>query len=115
MSDTFGFAGWNTEMLAGPQFATRRYDEYFYSVATRFSTFSRPAYASPGGYGGTETLARISKRFPQCWIGVILRYDALDDAAFGSSPLVSTRHYLSTGFAFAWIIGKSGRVVTTAD
>jgi MipA family protein len=38
-----GFAGWNLGLLTGPLFATRRYDDYYYSVAPQYATPLRPA------------------------------------------------------------------------
>ncbi len=52
-----GAEGWKLGMLAGPLFADRRYNGYFYNVAPQYATAGRPAYEAPGGYAGTQTLA----------------------------------------------------------
>ena len=43
------------------------------------------------GYGGTEFLAALWKRFANFWVGAFVRYDNLAGAAFVDSPLVRTR------------------------
>jgi outer membrane scaffolding protein for murein synthesis (MipA/OmpV family) len=107
--------GWKLGLLAGPLFAERRYDDYFYSVAPQYSTLTRPAYAAPGGYAGTQALVSLTRRFPEHWIGAYLRHDSLADAAFAGSPLVRRDSYWSGGLAFVWMIGKSQRLVESDD
>ena len=103
--------GWKLGLLAGPLFAQRRYDDYFYSVAPQFATPARPAYAAPGGYAGTQALVSITRRFPDYWIGAYLRHDSLGGAAFMPSPLVKRDSYWSGGLGIVWMIGKSQRLV----
>jgi outer membrane protein len=104
-------AGWNFGLLTGPLYAQRRYNEYFYAVAPRFATPTRPAYEPPGGYGGTQLLVSASKRFRDYWFGAYLRHDWLQGAVFAPSPLVQQRSYWSGGFGFAWMIRSSTRTV----
>ena len=110
-----GRAGWNLGLLTGPLFANQRYNSYFYAVAPQYATEQRPAYQPPGGYSGTQMLAALSKRYPRFWIGCYLRHDWLGGASFEDSPLVQRDHYWSGGIAFAWIIGRSARVVEASD
>jgi outer membrane protein len=107
--------GWKLGLLAGPLFAQRRYDDYFYSVAPQFATPTRPAYAAPGGYAGTQALVSLTRRFPEYWIGAYLRHDSLEGAAFAPSPLVKRDGYWSGGVAFVWMIGKSQRLVESDE
>ena len=113
--DPLGFSGWNLGLALGPEFANRRYNQYFYSVAPQYATASRVQYQAAGGYAGTQSLAALSKRFPKFWVGAYVRYDRLDDAAFVDSPLVQRRSYWSGGFGFAWMIGQSSRLVNVPD
>jgi outer membrane scaffolding protein for murein synthesis (MipA/OmpV family) len=113
--DPFEFSGWNLGYALGPEFADRRYNEYFYSVAPEYATASRPAYRAAGGYAGTQSLAALSKRFPKFWVGAYMRVDRLDGAAFEDSPLVQRRTYWSAGIGFAWMIGQSSRLVHVPD
>ena len=110
-----GPSGWKLGLLAGPLFAQRRYDDYFYSVAPQFATPTRPAYAAPGGYAGTQALVSLTRRFPEYWIGAYLRHDSLEGAAFAPSPLVKRDGYWSGGVAFVWMIGKSQRLVESDE
>jgi len=107
--------GWKLGLLAGPLFAQRRYDDYFYSVAPQYATPTRPAYAAPGGYAGTQALVSLTRRFPDYWIGGYLRHDSLQGAAFADSPLVKRDSYWSGGLAFVWMIGKSQRQVESDE
>ena len=107
--------GWKLGLLAGPLFAQRRYDDYFYGVAPQYATPARPAYAAPGGYAGTQALVSLTRRFPDYWIGAYLRHDSLEGAAFAPSPLVKRDSYWSGGLAFVWMIGKSQRLVESDD
>lgn len=113
--DIGGRPGWDVGLLAGPLFASRRYDDYYYSVAAQFARLDRPAYAAPGGYAGTQFIASLSKRLPAYWVGAFLRYDDLHGAAFADSPLVHSDSYWTAGVGIAWMIGKSSRMVVTSD
>jgi MipA family protein len=106
-----GRQGWNFGIGAGPLFGAAEFHEYFYSVAPRYATDSRPAYDAPGGYSGTHVLAAVSKRFPKYWVGAYVRYDNLHNAAFEDSPLVRRQNYVTGGIGIAWMIGKSKRMV----
>jgi outer membrane scaffolding protein for murein synthesis (MipA/OmpV family) len=111
----FGAMGWKLGLLAGPLFATRRYHDYFYTVAPQYATEERPAYEAPGGYSGAQTLISLSKRFPRYWTGAYLRYDRLSGAVFADSPLVKRDSYWSAGIAIAWMISRSSRLVEATD
>jgi MipA family protein len=113
--DPFGYSGWNLGLALGPLFADRRYDDYFYTVASQYATVSRPAYQASGGYAGTQSLVALSKRFPKFWVGAYMRYDSLQGAAFEDSPLVQRRSYWSGGIGFAWMISQSSRLVHVPD
>lgn len=111
IKDAFGMQGWRATVGGGPMFADRRYHDYFYSVAPPYATAARPAYSAPGGYSGTQFAFRLTKRFPKFWVGAYLHYDALRGAAFADSPLVQRNYDWSAGAGFAWILGKSSRLV----
>jgi MipA family protein len=113
--DPFGYSGWNLGLVLGPEFANRRYNQYFYSVAPQYATAARAEYQAAGGYAGTQSLAALSKRFPKFWVGAYMRYDRLDGAAFVDSPLVQRASYWSGGIGFAWMITQSSRLVNVPD
>ena len=106
-----GQQGWNFGIGVGPVFGAAEYHEYIYSVAPQFATPQRPAYDARGGYSGTQVLTAISKRFPKYWVGAYISYQNLHNAAFVDSPLVRQQNYVSGGIGFAWMIGKSKRMV----
>jgi len=115
VTDPLGRAGWNLGVLAGPLYADRKYDDYFYAVAKEYATAARPAYQPGGGYAGTTSVISLSKRFPRYWVGAYARYDTLADASFADSPLVQRLSYWSAGFGFAWIIRTSSQYVEVTD
>jgi outer membrane protein len=115
IKDPLGFAGWNLGLLAGPLFADRRYNAYFYTVDAQYATPSRPEFQAAGGYAGTQTTAALSKRYPKFWVGAYMRYDTLSGASFVDSPLVQTRSYWSAGFGFSWMLHQSSHLVEVPD
>ena len=110
-----GSEGWNLGLLAGPLFADRRYNDYFYTVSPQYATADRPAYEAHGGYAGTQTLVSLTRRFPGHWCGFFVRHDTLGGASFASSPLVKTNSYWSGGFGVIWVIRRSSRNVESDD
>ena len=110
-----GTYGWKLGLLAGPLFADRRYDDYFYSVAPQFASASRPAFAAAGGYAGSQVLAALTRRYPTYWIGAYVRHDSLAGAGFAASPLVKRDSYWTAGFGAAWIIRRSSRLVESEE
>jgi outer membrane scaffolding protein for murein synthesis (MipA/OmpV family) len=115
IKDVAGLSGWYLGVQTGPLFADRRYDNYYYTVAPQYATAGRPAYQASAGYGGTQVLASLSKRYPAFWVGAFVRHDSLAGATFESSPLVKRNDYWSGGVAVAWIIRQSSRLVDTDD
>jgi len=113
--DTFGMRGWDVDLGSGPMYADRRYHDYFYSVAPQYATATRPAYAAPGGYSGTQFGITLAKRFPKFWFEAYLHYEALRGAVFAASPLVQRDYDWSAGVGFAWLLGKSTRLVEVSD
>lgn len=113
--DPFGYTGWNLGLLTGPIYADARNNAYFYDVAPAYATASRPAYAAEGGYGGTQFIAALSKRYPRYWVGAFVRYDTLQGAVFDDSPLVQRDSAWAAGFGIAWMLGESSQRVPADD
>lgn len=109
--DPIGLTGWSVGLLAGPLFADRRYDSYFYTVAPQYATQERPAYQASGGYAGTQILASLAKRYPSFWVGAFIRHDSLSGASFEPSPLVKRTDYWAGGLGVAWMISQSSHLV----
>jgi outer membrane scaffolding protein for murein synthesis (MipA/OmpV family) len=110
-----GAGGWKLGLLAGPLFADRRYNDYFYTVSPQYATADRPAYEAHGGYAGMQTLVSLTRRFPNQWCGFFVRHDTLGGASFTSSPLVKTNSYWSAGFGVIWVISRSSQNVESDD
>jgi MipA family protein len=110
-----GEGGWKLGLLAGPLFADRRYDDYFYTVAPQYATVGRPAFEAQGGYAGTQVLAALTRRYPSYWIGAYVRHDTLAGASFADSPLVKRDSYWSAGIGVAWIIRQSTHLVESKE
>jgi len=115
LKDAFALQAWNVDLSSGPMYADSRYHDYFYSVAPQYATFVRPVYSAPGGYSGTQFGAKLTKRFPKFWFEAYLHYDALRGAVFEDSPLVRRDYDWSAGIGFAWMLGKSHRLVEVPD
>jgi outer membrane scaffolding protein for murein synthesis (MipA/OmpV family) len=111
VKDVAGFTGWYFGALAGPLFADRRYNDYFYTVAPQYATADRPTYQASAGYAGAQVLASLSKRYPSFWVGAYVRHDSLAGAVFESSPLVKRNQYWAGGFGVAWMIHQSSQLV----
>jgi len=113
--DPFGYQGWNLGLLAGPIYADERNNAYFYDVSPAYATPSRPTYASESGYGGTQFIVALSKRYPSFWVGAFARYDTLQGAVFEDSPLVRRDSAWAAGFGIAWMLGESSQRVAADD
>jgi MipA family protein len=110
-----GDGGWKVGLLAGPLFANRRYDGYFYTVGPQYAAPGRPAYEAQGGYAGTQALASLTRRYPKFWIGAYVRHDSLAGASFEASPLVRRDSYWSAGCGIAWMISESKQLVESSE
>ena len=107
--------GWKLGVLVGPIYSTRRYNDYYYSVAPEFETQQRAAYQAPGGYAGVEVVAALSRRFRTIWVGSFIRYRTLQGAVFAESPLVKRTDDLAAGIGVAWLVSRSSRQVNADD
>ena len=110
-----GSPGWDLGILAGPLYASQRYNRYFYAVVPAYATTQRPAYDPPAGYAGTEITLALSRRFPIFWVGTFLRYQTLNGAVFMNSPLIRSNSDLAGGVGIAWIVGHSDRAVEASE
>jgi outer membrane scaffolding protein for murein synthesis (MipA/OmpV family) len=107
--------GWSLGLQTGPLFATRKLNDYYYSVDRAFATPTRPAYAAPGGYSGVQFTTALSKRFRDFWVGAYVRYESLRGAVFEDSPLVRSDHAIYGGIGVAAIITESSVRVPRRD
>lgn len=115
VKDPLGQHGWNLGMLAGPIYGDARQHRYFYDVDPRYALPDRPAYRASGGYGGSQFIMALSKRFDRFWVGSFVRYDNLSGAAFADSPLVRKKSAWAAGIGMAWVLGQSSTLVRVED
>ena len=113
--DPAGMSGWRFGMLAGPLYASRDYNRYFYSVSPSQATADRPTYSATGGYSGTQFTLALSKRFPNYWVGAFVRQDSLRGAVFTDSPLVRRLNTISAGVAISAVFGASSTRVDAPE
>jgi outer membrane scaffolding protein for murein synthesis (MipA/OmpV family) len=98
---------WTMTFSLGPQFADKRYHDYFYEVAPAYATAARPEYHPDAGYSGSRVTVGMQKWLGSYWLGVFLRYDDLHGAVFSDSPLVQQQHYYAIGAAIIKLLAVS--------
>jgi len=104
-----GDKDWKYRLSAGLESGSRGYHAYYYDVAPEYATAIRPAYESTSGYGGSQYIASVKRRYPDYWVSMFARYDRVDNAVFADSPLVTSRDGLTFGVVFAWFVARSQR------
>lgn len=107
--------GWNLGLQAGPVFADRRLNAYFYEVAPAYATTWRPAWRASGGYAGANALAAVTRRDGQRWLGFFVKFDSLHGATFDDSPLLRRRQHWSAGIAMSWVLAQSSTTVSVEE
>jgi MipA family protein len=107
--------GWNLGLVAGPIFADRRQNNYFYTVEDQYALSNRPAYQAQSGYAGTQFLTSLSRKYGKMWVGAYARWDTLHGASFENSPLVKRKQYATAGFAVTWTFAESSEMVERND
>ncbi len=110
-----GHSGWNMGLAGGPVYADTRYNQYFYSVEPQYATASRAAYVASAGYSGYQVTLALSKRFPGYWTGGFVKWDNLAGAVFAGSPLVTSTHFFTFGWAITWMIDRSAQTVNVTN
>ena len=100
---------WTITVSLGPQFADRRYHDYFYEVPGAYVTAQRPEYHPSTGYSGSRLTLGLQKRLDSYRLAAFLRYDDLHGAVFSDSPLVQQQHYYAIGAAVIKLLAVSGR------
>ena len=98
---------WTITLSLGPQFANRRYHDYYYEVPAAYVTPERPEYHPAAGYSGNRITLGFQKKWGGYWLGAFLRYDTLQGAVFADSPLVQQHHYYVVGAALIKLLAVS--------
>jgi len=90
-------------LSVGATFANQKFHDYYYGVASPFSTAARPTYTASSGFSGLRLSMTLSKRIKNYWLGGFMRYENLNKVAFDDSPLLKRNHSLIIGFGASWI------------
>jgi outer membrane protein len=98
---------WTMTLAVGPQFADRRYHDYYYEVTPADVTPLRPEYHPTMGYSGSRVTLGVQKRFGGYRLAAFGRYDDLRGAVFNDSPLVQQQHYYAVGAALIKLLAVS--------
>lgn len=88
----------------GLYFADSDYHRHYYAVDEAFATDERPEFDVGGGYSGWSHQLVLSRRTDNWWYGAYIRYENLSGAAFVDSPLVETRHAITSGAGISRVI-----------
>ena len=93
---------------AGIRFGDAEMHSYFYEVAEKDVTATRPGYRAEGGYGGLQLAGSITKDLTDSLaVSCYGRWANLEGAVFEDSPLVATRNNAFLGAMLVWKIGES--------
>lgn len=107
--------GWDIGFSGGPLWADVGVHDYYYGVSPDQATAGRPAYRARGGYSGSALTLSATKRYPRLWVGMFVRANLLDGAAFEGSPLLEERTGYLAGFAISWVPFQSRDLVLSDD
>ncbi|WP_229487437.1 MipA/OmpV family protein [Pseudoduganella lutea] len=103
-----GTGKWQADATAGAVFGNARLHGYFYDVAPRYATASRPEYDASGGLLMTRLGLSLSRRLTPDWrVFGFTRYDNHSHAANRDSPLFRKTSGVSVGAGFTWTIHRS--------
>lgn len=111
-ADFIAGSGLNLGISAGPIFADRGYNSYYYSVEPVYATASRPSYSAGSGYGGTSLMLGLNKGYKQVVLNAFVSVHFLQGAVFEDSPLIKSSYSVMSGIAVSWIFLKSAKSIT---
>lgn len=107
--------GWEVGLSGGPLWADAGLHDYYYGVSPAQATADRPAYGAHGGYSGTALTLSLTKRYPRHWLGLFVRANLLQGAAFEESPLLEERAGYLAGIVISWVPFQSRELVLADD
>ena len=107
---------WGYDVSAAAVFGDRRLNRYFYEVAPGYATASRPAYQADAGLVLTRVGLSASYKFNQdVRVFGFVREESYKGAANADSPLMQRQSGASVGLGFTWTLGRSARLVQSAQ
>ncbi len=103
-----GTGKWQADANLGAVFGNARLNSYFYDVAPRYATPTRPVYEASGGLMMTRLGLSLSRRVTPDWrVFGFARYDNHSHAANRDSPLFRKTSGVSVGAGFTWTLHRS--------
>ncbi len=103
---------WQGGVTIGPDFATQRLQDYYYSVAPQYARPGRPAYNATGGYLGSNLDLSLSRAVtPHVRLFLGTSFDLYAGAANDDSPLFKRDTGYGVFAGFTWSIWQSKRSV----
>ncbi len=100
----------------GPEFASARFQDYFYEVAPRYARPGRPTYNAHGGYFGSRLEVGLSRALGKNFR--LFFYSRLEDyngARNTDSPLFQTRLGYAGFVGFSWSFLHSDATVPSRE
>jgi len=107
---------WNAYADIGPDFASARYQQYFYQVEAQYALPDRPEYLAHGGYfGSTLELGAGHKLGQHLRVFFYGRVDDYAGARSEDSPLFKTTMGYSAFAGFSWSLWHSQENVSVLE
>ena len=100
----------------GTEWATRRLQDFFYSVPAAFATPTRSAFSASSGYLGSAISFGFGYRVtPAIRIFASATYENFNGAANSNSPLFETDETTTLAFAVVWTAKSSKRTIAVFE
>ncbi len=109
-------SGWSAYASAGPDFASARYQQYFYQVDAQYALPDRPEYDAHGGYFGSRLELGASHKLGRDFR--VFFFGRLDDYAGArneDSPLYQSKMGYSAFAGISWAIWRSKESVSMPE
>ncbi len=107
---------WSAEANVGPEFASARFQQYFYQVDAQYALPDRPQYNAHGGYLGSRLELGASHKLGRDFR--VFLFGRLDDYAGArneDSPLFKSRMGYSAFAGISWAIWRSKENVSMPE
>lgn len=104
---------WNGSVSVGPEFASGRFQQYFYQVDPQYALPDRPAYQAHGGYFGSRLEMGIGRKLGKDFrLFIFGRIDDYSGARNEDSPLSKSTMGYSVFAGVSWAIWHSKETVS---
>ncbi len=100
---SLGYTHLSWTLRSGVMLADENYNSYYYEVADKYATPSRPAYDAKGGFSGIRNRIGMTYKEGNWWYGAFISHFNINNAVFKDSPLVQTYDATYAGVSVAYI------------